>query len=45
MWRRLRRRTMAPSRPAVYPDQWGLVLVIAIVFVVGAYVIVRSIVG
>ena len=45
MWRRLRRRTMAPSSPAVYPDQWGLVLVIAIVFVVGTYVIVRGIVG
>jgi hypothetical protein len=27
MWRRLRRRTFAPSRPAVFPEQWGLVLV------------------
>jgi hypothetical protein len=45
MWRRLRRRTMAPSRPAVYPDQWGLVLVIAVVCVVGTYVFVRAIVG
>jgi hypothetical protein len=23
-WKRLRRRTMAPSRPALYPDQIGL---------------------
>jgi hypothetical protein len=23
-WKRLRRRTMAPSRPALYPDQVGL---------------------
>ena len=31
MWRRLRRRTMAPGRPAVFPDQWTLVLVTVIV--------------
>lgn len=27
MWKRLRRRSMAPSRPAVFPEQYGLVLV------------------
>jgi hypothetical protein len=27
MWKRLRRRSMAPSRPAVFPEQIGLVLV------------------
>jgi hypothetical protein len=27
MWKRLRRRTMAPSRPAVFPEQIGLVMV------------------
>jgi hypothetical protein len=26
MWRRLRRRSMAPSRPALYPDQIGLAI-------------------
>jgi hypothetical protein len=26
---------MAPSRPAIYPDQLGLVLIIAAVFVLG----------
>jgi hypothetical protein len=26
MWRRLRRRTMAPSRPVIYPEQLGLLL-------------------
>jgi hypothetical protein len=31
MWKRLRRRTLAPRRPAVFPDQWGLVLVTALV--------------
>jgi hypothetical protein len=42
MWRRFRRRSMAPSRPAVYPDQIGLVLITAAVVVFGAYVIVRA---
>jgi hypothetical protein len=27
MWKRLRRRTMAPRRPAVFPEQWPLVAV------------------
>jgi len=31
MWRRLRRKTFAPRRPAVFPDQWGLVIVTVIV--------------
>jgi hypothetical protein len=31
MWRRLRRKTFAPRRPVVFPDQWGLVLVTALV--------------
>jgi hypothetical protein len=29
MWRRFRRRSFAPRRPAVFPEQWGLVLVCA----------------
>ena len=45
MWRRLRRRTMAPSRPAVYPDQWGLVAIIVVVFAVGIYAFVRALLG
>jgi hypothetical protein len=31
MWKRVRRRTLAPRRPAVFPEQWGLVLVTALV--------------
>jgi hypothetical protein len=31
MWRRLRRKTFAPRRPVVFPEQWGLVLVTALV--------------
>jgi hypothetical protein len=41
MWRRLRRRTMAPSRPAVYPDQIGLVIFTAVALGVGIYAVVR----
>jgi hypothetical protein len=26
MWRRLRRRTFAPRRPAVFAEQWPLLL-------------------
>ena len=31
MWKRVRRKSLAPRRPAVFPEQWGLVLVTAIV--------------
>jgi hypothetical protein len=41
MWRKLRRRTMAPSRPAVYPDQVGLVVFTVLALVVGIYAAVR----
>jgi len=27
MWRRFRRRSLAPRRPAVFPEQIGLVMV------------------
>ena len=41
MWRRLRRRTMAPRRPAVFPEQWPLVAFTTVVLVVsiGAVVV------
>ena len=35
MWRRLRRKTFAPRRPAVFPEQWGLILVTALVIALG----------
>jgi hypothetical protein len=41
MWKRLRRRTFAPSRPAVYPDQIGLLLFTVIALIAGIYVVVR----
>jgi hypothetical protein len=45
MWRRLRRRTMAPSRPAIYPDQLGLVLLTLAAVAFGIYAAVRLIAG
>ena len=45
MWRRLRRRTMAPSRPAIYPDQLGLVLITIFVIGLGIYGVVRAFTG
>lgn len=45
MWRRLRRRTMAPSRPALYPEQLGLVLLSLGVVVAGVYLLVRLVAG
>jgi hypothetical protein len=45
MWRRLRRRTMAPSRPAMYPEQLGLVLLTLAAIGVGVYLAVRALTG
>ena len=36
---------MAPSRPAMYPDQLGLVLVCVAVIGLGLYVAIRLLVG
>jgi hypothetical protein len=41
MWRRLRRRTLAPSRPAVYPDQIGLLVFTVLALAVGIFAAVR----
>ena len=41
MWRRLRRRSFAPGRPAVYPDQIGLVVFVALALGAGIYVVAR----
>ena len=42
MWRRLRRRTMAPSRPAMYGDQLGLVLLTIGAIGLGVYALVQA---
>jgi hypothetical protein len=45
MWKRLRRRTMAPSRPALYPDQVGLLVFTLVAIGVGVYFFVRAALG
>jgi hypothetical protein len=45
MWRRLRRKTFAPRRPAVFPEQWGLVLVTALAVAGGIAAVVWALSG
>ncbi len=40
MWKRSRRRSFSPRRPAVFPEQWGLVLVTALALIGGLTLIV-----
>jgi hypothetical protein len=42
MWRRFRRRSMAPGRPAIFPDQLGLALLCVAVIAFGLYVFARA---
>ena len=42
MWRRLRRRTFAPRRPLMFPEQIGLVMVTALCIAGGAVVVVLA---
>ena len=44
MFERLRRRTMAPSRPIVYPEQVGLWLFSLMAVVGGIYVVFKYLV-
>jgi hypothetical protein len=39
MWRRLRRTTLAPRRPAVFPEQWPLV-VLSVAAILGGIAVV-----
>jgi hypothetical protein len=41
MWKRLRRRTFAPARPAVYADQLALLFLTILALAVGIYVVAR----
>jgi hypothetical protein len=40
MWRRFRRRTFAPRRPLIFPEQIGIVMVTALFILGGAAVVV-----
>jgi hypothetical protein len=41
MWKRLRRRTLAPGRPVIYPEQLGLLLITLIVIAGGIWAVVK----
>ena len=41
MWKRLRRRSFAPGRPALYSDQIGLAVFTLAALVGGIYVVAR----
>jgi hypothetical protein len=45
MWHRVRRRTMAPRRPALFPQQYGLALVTAILLLGGLAVVLWVVLG
>ena len=45
MLHRLRRRTMAPSRPFLYPEQVGLALLSLLAIGGGVYAVVRVLFG
>ena len=45
MWKRLKRRTMAPGRPAVYPEQVGLLFFSLVGIAGGIYLVVRVVIG
>jgi hypothetical protein len=36
---------MAPSRPAVHPDQWGLVILVVIVTGIGLWAVIKTLTG
>ena len=40
MWRRLRRRTMAPRRPVLFEEQYALAVVTGIVLLAGIVAVV-----
>jgi hypothetical protein len=45
MWRRFRRRSMAPRRPLLFPAQIGIVMVSALCILGGLAVVVWVLVG
>jgi hypothetical protein len=45
LWRRLRRRTFAPRRPVVFPEQWGLLLVTVLAVALGLAFAARVLLG
>jgi hypothetical protein len=44
MWGRLRRRSLAPRRPAVFPEQWGLLLVTVLALGAGVWFVASRVI-
>jgi hypothetical protein len=42
MWRRFRRRSFGPRRPAVFEEQWPLVIITLLVIAAGVAVVVAG---
>jgi hypothetical protein len=40
VWKRFRRKTFAPRRPAVFPEQYALVMVTVVAIVLGLAAVV-----
>jgi hypothetical protein len=40
MWKRVRRKSFAPRRPAVFPEQWGLILVVGLAVALGLVAVI-----
>ena len=45
MWRRVRRRTMAPRRPVLFPGQYALALVTAILLLGSVALVLWAVLG
>jgi hypothetical protein len=44
MWKRLRRRTFAPSRPLLHDDQIGLAIFVVVALAAGIYFALRVVI-
>ena len=40
VWKRVRRKSFAPRRPAVFGEQWGLILVVGLAVALGAFAVI-----
>jgi hypothetical protein len=45
LWKRFRRRSFGPRRPAVFEEQWPLVVVTLLVLAFGVAVVVYALLG
>ena len=45
MWNRTRRRSLAPTRPAVWPEQWPLLAVTLAALLLGVAVVALVLTG